>query len=221
MCVLFFLCLSFAGVTSLISNIELMTHTLFDFGGTYQSKLQPPPLPWFFKWYLHWSQLFRVWKIFFVRNADIIFAHFLIWNIIITWMLKYILATSISNIGHILYLVPRKIGMPLTVLVTFLVGMISALDIDVLTNQVNDCLIFYITKERYKLLTHEASMLFAGIVRTQIARDRALPHDWPYVSARVFYNSSLRLGLVIAYRLDFNARPVAWGFGRAKKLSTI
>ena len=30
--VLFFLCLSFAGITSLMSNFELMTHTFQDFG---------------------------------------------------------------------------------------------------------------------------------------------------------------------------------------------
>jgi len=31
--IMFFLCLSFAGVTSLISNMELVAHTLEDFGG--------------------------------------------------------------------------------------------------------------------------------------------------------------------------------------------
>lgn len=61
--ILFFTCLSFAGITSLISNMELVTHTLQDFG------------------------------------------------------------------------VPRKFGTPATVIVTFLVGMMSALDINILTNQ--------------------------------------------------------------------------------------
>ncbi|KAL5015281.1 hypothetical protein ScPMuIL_009551 [Solemya velum] len=61
--VLFFLCLSFAGITSLISNMEQACHVLFDFG------------------------------------------------------------------------IPRKFGMPLTVLLTFGVGTASALNLDVLTNQ--------------------------------------------------------------------------------------
>ncbi|XP_067667839.1 uncharacterized sodium-dependent transporter YocR-like [Haliotis asinina] len=61
--VLFFLTLSFAGVTSLIANIELFTHTLQDFG------------------------------------------------------------------------LPRRYGTPLTVAVTFLIGLMSALNLDILTNQ--------------------------------------------------------------------------------------
>ncbi|XP_071100229.1 uncharacterized sodium-dependent transporter YocR-like [Haliotis cracherodii] len=61
--ILFFLTLSFAGVTSLISNIELFTHTLQDFG------------------------------------------------------------------------LKRRYGTPLTVAVTFLIGLMSALNLDILTNQ--------------------------------------------------------------------------------------
>ncbi|XP_052765011.1 uncharacterized sodium-dependent transporter YhdH-like [Mya arenaria] len=61
--IMFFLSLSFAGVTSLMSNFELATKTLEDFG------------------------------------------------------------------------LPRRFGMPLTILITFLVGLPSALDIDILTNQ--------------------------------------------------------------------------------------
>ncbi|KAK3590468.1 hypothetical protein CHS0354_000334 [Potamilus streckersoni] len=61
--ILFFLCLSFAGITSLISNMELCTHTLYDFG------------------------------------------------------------------------VPRKFASPVTAVLTFLVGLMSALNIDILTNQ--------------------------------------------------------------------------------------
>ncbi|KAJ8321587.1 hypothetical protein KUTeg_000058 [Tegillarca granosa] len=63
LCILFFFCLSFAGISSLIANLELVAHTLADFG------------------------------------------------------------------------IPRKFGMPLTVLFTFLIGLMSALDLDVLTNQ--------------------------------------------------------------------------------------
>lgn len=33
LCVLFFACLSIAGVTSLVANMEMVTHTLYDFGG--------------------------------------------------------------------------------------------------------------------------------------------------------------------------------------------
>lgn len=63
LCVLFFACLSIAGVTSLVANVEMVTHTLYDFG------------------------------------------------------------------------VPRKFGMPCTVLLLFLGGLASALNLDVLTNQ--------------------------------------------------------------------------------------
>ncbi|XP_048729243.1 uncharacterized sodium-dependent transporter YhdH-like isoform X1 [Ostrea edulis] len=63
LCVLFFACLSLAGVTSLLANMEMVTHTLYDFG------------------------------------------------------------------------VPRKFGMPCTVMLTFLGGLASALDLDILTNQ--------------------------------------------------------------------------------------
>lgn len=63
LCVLFFLCLSFAGVTSLIANMELVCHTLEDFG------------------------------------------------------------------------IPRKYGMPGTVLVAFGIGAMSAVNVNILTNQ--------------------------------------------------------------------------------------
>ncbi|XP_061178208.1 uncharacterized sodium-dependent transporter HI_0736-like [Saccostrea echinata] len=61
--VLFFACLSMAGITSLVANMEMVTHTLYDFG------------------------------------------------------------------------VPRKFGMPCTVTLTFLGGLASALNLDILTNQ--------------------------------------------------------------------------------------
>ena len=36
--ILFFICLSFAGISSLIGNMEMITHTLYDFGSEYCQK---------------------------------------------------------------------------------------------------------------------------------------------------------------------------------------
>lgn len=99
LCILFFACLSIAGVTSLVANMELVTHTLYDFGGT-------------------------------TVCIILIWIHFAIECVLPCFC--FIIKISVDFL-----VVPRKFGMPCTVVLTFLGGLASALNLDILTNQVH------------------------------------------------------------------------------------
>ena len=124
LCILFFACLSIAGVTSLVANMELVTHTLYDFGGT-------------------------------TVCIILIWIHFAIECVLPCFC--FIIKISVDFL-----VVPRKFGMPCTVVLTFLGGLASALNLDILTNQVHLLFWFEILSTYTSLRTwnyHLACML--------------------------------------------------------------
>lgn len=116
LCVLFFACLSIAGVTSLVANVEMVTHTLYDFGGNVTLSID-------------------------IKLKVNKFKTLIGINILCLCSLKclFILMVKLLKLTEfcwVILLVPRKFGMPCTVLLLFLGGLASALNLDVLTNQV-------------------------------------------------------------------------------------
>ncbi|KAK6187054.1 hypothetical protein SNE40_006302 [Patella caerulea] len=155
LCVLFFICLSFAGVTSLISNLELTTHTLYDFG------------------------------------------------------------------------VPRKLGAPITVVVTFLIGLMSALNIDILTNQdfvwgfalvVNGIML------QIMVISYGVNQFRQTIINEYSLDDWKLPRLWGWI---VMFVAPLEaIVLIVWWAIDLISNETAEGeewyeFGRETFITTI
>lgn len=116
LCVLFFACLSIAGVTSLVANVEMVTHTLYDFGGNVTLSIDIK---------------LKVNKFKTLIGINILCLCSLKCSFIL--MVKLL---KLTEFCWVILLVPRKFGMPCTVLLLFLGGLASALNLDVLTNQV-------------------------------------------------------------------------------------
>ncbi|XP_050389162.2 uncharacterized sodium-dependent transporter HI_0736 [Patella vulgata] len=155
LCVLFFICLSFAGVTSLISNLELSTHTLYDFG------------------------------------------------------------------------VPRKIGAPMTVVVTFLIGLMSALNIDILTNQdfvwgfalvVNGIML------QIMVISYGVNQFRQTVMNEYSLDDWKLPRLWGWIVK--FVAPLEAIVLIVWWAIDLISNETAEGeewyeFGRETFITTI